>query len=60
MTEGFQLGPEWRPEIDEWRSGEPGHLSRSDAVRMGNEPRCADYAGRASRRAAGAGGLAFC
>src|SRR5262245_6128510 len=30
----FRLEPEWRQEIDEWRSGEPGHLSRSDAVRM--------------------------
>jgi len=26
----------------------------------GNEPHCADYAGRASRRAADAGGLVFC
>src|SRR5262249_6148069 len=30
----FRLEPEWRQEIDEWRSGEPGHPSRSDAVRM--------------------------
>ena len=30
----FRLEPEWRQEIDEWRSGEPGPPSRSDAVRM--------------------------
>ena len=30
----FRLALEWRQEIDEWRSGKPGHLSRTDAVRM--------------------------
>jgi hypothetical protein len=30
----FRLEPEWRQEIDEWRSGEPGHPCRSDAVRI--------------------------
>jgi len=29
----FRLGLEWQQDIDEWRSGEPGHPSRSDAIR---------------------------
>ena len=29
----FRLEPEWQQDIDEWRSGEPGHPSRSDAIR---------------------------
>src|SRR5438309_10836819 len=28
-----KLGLEWQQDIDEWRSGEPGHPSRSDAIR---------------------------
>src|SRR5436190_23770244 len=32
----FRLDPDWRQDIDDWRSGEPGNLSRtfpaSDAV----------------------------
>jgi hypothetical protein len=30
----FRLAPEWQQEIDEWRSGEPDHPSRSDAIRI--------------------------
>src|SRR5437763_2859633 len=30
----FRLDPTWRQDIDEWRSGEPGNLSRSDAFRL--------------------------
>jgi hypothetical protein len=30
----FRLEPEWRQDIDEWRSGEPAHLSRSGAIRI--------------------------
>ena len=32
----FRLEPEWRQEIDEWRSGEPGHPSRSGDRRLMN------------------------
>jgi hypothetical protein len=30
----FRLEPEWREDIDEWRKGEPGNLSRSEAIRV--------------------------
>ena len=30
----FRLQIEWQQSIDEWRSQEPGHPSRSEAVRM--------------------------
>ena len=30
----FRLELEWQQDIDEWRSGEPGHPSRSDAIRI--------------------------
>ena len=30
----FRLDPDWRQDIDDWRSGEPGNLSRSDAFRL--------------------------
>jgi len=29
----IRLELEWQQDIDEWRSGEPGHPSRSDAIR---------------------------
>ena len=29
----LRLHPESQQDIDEWRSGEPDHLSRSDAIR---------------------------
>ena len=29
----LRLHQEWQQDIDEWRSGEPDHLSRSDAIR---------------------------
>ena len=29
----FRLGLECQQDIDKWRSGEPDHLSRSDAIR---------------------------
>jgi hypothetical protein len=30
----LRLQPEWQQGIDEWRRGEPGQLSRSDAIRI--------------------------
>ena len=30
----LRLEPEWQQGIDEWRRGEPGQLSRSDAIRI--------------------------
>src|SRR5438270_8437184 len=30
----FRLDPSWRQDIDDWRSGEPGNLSRSQAMRL--------------------------
>jgi Arc/MetJ-type ribon-helix-helix transcriptional regulator len=29
----LRLQVEWREDIDEWRRSEPGHPSRSDAIR---------------------------
>jgi len=30
----FRLEPEWQQDIDEWRRGESGHPSRSEAIRL--------------------------